>query len=152
MQTMNEQVVGWLDTFSVVRDMKENPEAMAREINTISAVFAREAATPAAIDQTFEHIKMTSASRAWPTAAQVYEALRTTKRKKNGEQIVSDKGGDRLQLDAMSLATLENQVIPTARRWLRIFPGLRHHAIKTLEYWGEPLTDDQGNSHERAAK
>ena len=152
MQTINEQVVAWLDTFSVVKDMKENPEAMAREINTIAAVFAREAATPAIIDQAFEHIKMTVASRAWPTAAQVYEALRQVKREKNGEQIVSDKGGDRLKLDSMKLSILESQVIPTARRWLRKFPGLRRHAMDTLEYWGEPIVDDTGITHSRAAK
>lgn len=31
---------------------------------------------------------------------------------------------------------LENQILPTARRWLRI-PGLADHAKQALAYWGE---------------
>ena len=40
---------------------------------------------------------------------------------------------------------LDTRVLPTARRWLRQYPGLRDHAISTLNYWGEPLVDDMGN-------
>ena len=36
--------------------------------------------------------------------------------------------------------TLHNQVLPTARKWVREYPEgsiLHRHGKKTLEYWGE---------------
>ena len=44
--------------------------------------------------------------------------------------------GDRSKLSFDQRALLDDQIIPTARRWLKI-PGLAEHGRKTLEYWGE---------------
>lgn len=44
--------------------------------------------------------------------------------------------GDRNALSRDELFILEDQILPTARRWLE-FPGLDGHAMQTLEYWGE---------------
>lgn len=44
--------------------------------------------------------------------------------------------GDRNGLSFDELRILDEQVLPTARRWLAM-PGLDEHAIKTLDYWGE---------------
>ena len=71
MQTTNEIVRGWIDTFSPVETLTENPTALAKEFETIVAVFTRENAPGYVIDQTFERIKATSQSRAWPTVAQI---------------------------------------------------------------------------------
>lgn len=50
----------------------------------------------------------------------------------NGPPPVS---GDRTGLSFQELELLENSILPTARRWLNI-PGLRDHALATLNYWG----------------
>ena len=134
----------WLDTFSPVSSMQDNPKALIKEIATIVGVFERERASSDLIEEAFQQIKMTSHSRAWPTAAQCYDALRVVKNKGNGEQIIGTQGGERDTLDSIQLQVLQTQVIPTARRWLRLYPGLREHAISTLEYWGEELKDDTG--------
>jgi hypothetical protein len=59
-------------------------------------------------------------------------------------------------LTGAELNILETQVLPTARRWLREYPGLAEQAVKTLTYWGEPLVDDRGRAydpmHERTAR
>ena len=44
--------------------------------------------------------------------------------------------GDRSKLNFDKLDILENQILPTARRWLKI-PGLKEHGQRTLDYWGE---------------
>jgi len=147
MQKVREQVIGWLDTFSPIKEMTDKPEAIAKEISTIAGVFERDSATADQIEKAFQHIKTTSHSRAWPTAAQCFDALREIKRENTGERITSDKGGDRYTLSGKELALLETQIIPTAKRWLRMFPNLRSHAISTLEYWHEPLIDDMGKKH-----
>jgi len=102
----------WLDTFTSVRHLEEKPEALAKEMETIAAVFKRENCVKAEIDATFEHIKMTSQSRAWPTPATVYEALRHIKRKDRGEAEIGAQRGDRLTVNGSELATLDEQVIP----------------------------------------
>jgi hypothetical protein len=71
MDGLNDQVRGWLDTFSKVTAMQDNPEALSMEMDTIVTAFRREGAAPDIVDETFRMIKMTSQSRAWPTAAQV---------------------------------------------------------------------------------
>ena len=138
----------WLDTFSPVFSMQENPKALIKEIGTIVGVFERERASSEQIDAAFQHIKITTHSRAWPTAAQAYEALRDVKKKDTGELAIGSQGGDRGTLDGIQLHKLESEIIPTARRWLRQYPGLRSHAISTLEYWGEELKDDTGKKFE----
>ena len=57
----------------------------------------------------------------------------------------AQKMNDRDGLIAAEKAVLDEKILPTARRWLRQYPGLRGHAISTLNYWGEPLVDDMGN-------
>ena len=42
---------------------------------------------------------------------------------------------------------LEMRVLPDAKRWLREYPGLAHHAAKTLAFWGEPIEDDFGKPY-----
>lgn len=51
----------------------------------------------------------------------------------------------RLSLSSKELQTLDEHVIPTARRWLRQYPNLADHAVKTLLHWREELIDDHGN-------
>lgn len=46
--------------------------------------------------------------------------------------------GDRRMLRADEIDMLENQILPTARRWLRV-PGLKEHGKQTLMYWGEEI-------------
>lgn len=149
MQDTETLVREWLDTFSTVEEMRGKPEALAKEMAAIIGVFSRDNSSGAEIDATFEHIKLTCHSRAWPTVAQCYDALRHVKRAATGERVVADEGGDRYALSGSYLSLLENQVIPTARRWLRMFPGLRGHAVQTLKYWKEPLVDDNGRNWEK---
>lgn len=47
--------------------------------------------------------------------------------------------GQRNSLSRDELFTLEDVVLPTARRWVRDIPGLADHGKKTLDYWGEPI-------------
>jgi hypothetical protein len=44
--------------------------------------------------------------------------------------------GDRSSLTHDELELLEGNILPTARRWLKI-PALRDHARQTLAHWGE---------------
>ena len=60
------------------------------------------------------------------------------------ERSIGDIRGDRNTLNGMDRDILESKILSEARRWLRVFPGLRQHAIQTLSYWGEPLVDDKG--------
>ena len=64
--------------------------------------------------------------------------------------MIATKGGDRRALTSMELKTLDEKVIPTARRWLRECPQLAHHAVSTLAHWGEPLIDDHGKAYRPA--
>jgi len=141
---IRETVISWLDTFSPVETLAHNPDALAKELETIVGVFSREGAGAGVVESVFRHIKMTSQSRAWPTAAQVYEALRFVMRETPGEVKAGSQGGDREKLTGMELTILETKILPSARRWLRESPGLRGHAISTLQHWGEPLIDDRG--------
>ncbi|MDZ7905154.1 MAG: hypothetical protein U5N55_04825 [Cypionkella sp.] len=143
------RVVGWLETFSQVESMKGNTDAIAKEIDTIVGVFIRENCWPDAIDATFQHLKFTSESRAWPTAAQVYSSLRAVQKKDAGEVAPGSQGGDRGKLTGMELSMLESN-LDTCKRWMRMFPNLRSHARATLEYWGEPVMDDRGRKYDRA--
>jgi hypothetical protein len=154
MEQIEAEVIAWLDTFSQVSSMRDNPEATAREVATIVGVFTREGVSAQTVEAVFQHIKMTENSRAWPTAAMVYQALREIRKEKaqQSESIVGQARGDKYTLDGMERATLDNKVLPTAKRWLRMYPGLRHHAIQTLDYWGEPLVDDNGKEYKAAER
>ena len=57
------------------------------------------------------------------------------------------KLGDRTSLAPHEVHILEEKVLPTARRWLREYPQLAHHAVTTLSFWGEPLVDDMGRPY-----
>lgn len=48
--------------------------------------------------------------------------------------------------------TLETRILPTARRWLRTHPNMDSHAIKTLQFWNEPLVDDEGRPYDPEAR
>ena len=65
--------------------------------------------------------------------------------------MIMPKGGDRRALTSLELITLDEKVLPTARRWLREMPQLAHHAANTMAYWQEPLVDDHGNPYPGAA-
>lgn len=52
----------------------------------------------------------------------------------------------RIGLSPHEIRVLDEQVLPTARRWLRKYPGLAHHAAQTLRHWGEDLIDDHGRA------
>ncbi len=62
--------------------------------------------------------------------------------------MIEVKRGDRRSLTAAELTALDEKVLPAARRWLREFPGLAHHAVSTLEHWHEPLVDDRGRAYQ----
>jgi uncharacterized protein (DUF885 family) len=49
--------------------------------------------------------------------------------------------GDRNKLSAHELQILDDQVLPTARRWITDFPALAQHARQTLAFWGEPIPE-----------
>jgi hypothetical protein len=141
---VEEKIEEWMQTFSPVESMASNPAALAKEMETITSVFTRERADETTVDKVFRHVKMTISSRAWPTPAQVYEALRHILRETGSEVAIGSRGGDRSSLSRDEHLILINQIIPTARRWLREYPSLRHNAIKTLQHWEEPVVDDRG--------
>jgi len=47
--------------------------------------------------------------------------------------------GQRNSLSREELFTLEDVVLPTARRWAAGHTALAQHGMKTLDYWGEPI-------------
>ena len=47
--------------------------------------------------------------------------------------------GDRSKLTMDQQNILDNEVLPTARRWLAERPTLARQAIKTLTFWGEAI-------------
>jgi len=151
MTDTRKKVREWLETFSQVDSMKDNPEAVSREIDTITQVFVSESAWADLIDATFQHVKMNVDSRAWPTASQVNTAMREIKRRASGEVALGSKRGDRAKLSGSEMAKLY-EILDTARRWLREVPNIRHHALSTLEYWQEPLLDDRGKSYDGQKK
>lgn len=59
----------------------------------------------------------------------------------------AQNGGDRRALTSLELITLDEKVLPTARRWLREQPQLAQHAVNTLGFWHEPLIDDHGKPY-----
>jgi hypothetical protein len=61
--------------------------------------------------------------------------------------MIEIKRGDRRSLTNVELTTLDEKVLPTARRWLREYPHLAHHAVSTLSHWSEPLIDDRGRAY-----
>ena len=48
-------------------------------------------------------------------------------------------GGDRTKLNVEQQRILDEQVLPTARRWLAERPTLANQAMKTLTFWGETI-------------
>ena len=50
---------------------------------------------------------------------------------------VNKDRGDRSKLSFEKLELLENEILPTARRWVKEIPSLAEHGHKTLAYWGE---------------
>ena len=148
MQSTHETVKAWLDTFSPVETLAENPAALSKEFDTIVGVFSRSNASSDVIDRSFQRVKVTSQSRAWPTAAQVHEAMTFVCRDNDGTAQIGNQRGDRGKLSGYDLEALDRKIIPTARRWLREAPGLRAHAFATLTYWNEPLIDDNGKKYD----
>lgn len=59
-----------------------------------------------------------------------------TRGKPRGAGAVEIGGGDRARLSPDQRRILEEEVLPTARRWLQV-PGLAEHGRQTLSYWGE---------------
>lgn len=45
--------------------------------------------------------------------------------------------GDKSRMSHDERDLLENQILPTAEKWVAEFPGLSDHGKKTLAYWGE---------------
>lgn len=68
-------------------------------------------------------------TRAWPTVFEINAAAPPV-------ACTNSDRGSRSHLSASELDILENQVLPTSRRWLSI-PELAEHGKQTLEYWGE---------------
>lgn len=61
--------------------------------------------------------------------------------------MIEIKRGDRSSFTGAELAALDERVLQTARRWLREYPHLAHHAVSTLVHWNEPLIDDRGRPY-----
>lgn len=61
--------------------------------------------------------------------------------------MIEIKRGDRGSLTGAELTALDEMVLPTARRWLREYPQMAHHAVATLNHWREPLVDDRGRAY-----
>ena len=47
--------------------------------------------------------------------------------------------GDRTKLSLDEQRLLDDEILPTARRWLEEKPGLARHAMKVLAFWGEAI-------------
>jgi hypothetical protein len=55
--------------------------------------------------------------------------------------------GDRRPLTGKEIELLDGTILPRCHRWLREYPHLAEHAIKTLTYWAEPVVDDYGRPY-----
>ena len=61
--------------------------------------------------------------------------------------MIKESIGDRRTLTGEELRVLDEKIIPTAHRWLREYPHLAEHAIKTLTFWQEQIVDDYGKPY-----
>lgn len=75
-------------------------------------------------------------TREWPMPEAFLAHLQVERPHFDGTGEVGNAAhGDRSALSASDLATLENKILPTARRWLGT--SMHEHGQKTLEFWGE---------------
>lgn len=133
-QNAMTELKAWLGTLSPPSSVKSNQEAMDRELGLLVQTLKRGGAdTPDRIRKTFEELKRTSETRAWPTARDLLEAISKLRSRSSDERDGIKRRQD-LTYDERQL--LETKILPTARDWLSE-PSLRQHAEKTLEYWGE---------------
>jgi len=58
--------------------------------------------------------------------------------------------GNRNTLTRDQLFLLDDQVLPTARKWVREYPGLADHGRQTLAYWGETPPPSRANPEGQA--
>lgn len=127
----------WLERYSPPLAIRDKPQAMQDEVDTLVRVLMRGAPAENVgqwVERVLERVSERMTTRAWPTAGEVAVAVRGFA----GKSDAAERGerGERGNLSRDELYTLEARVLPTARRWLGI-PGLREHAEKTLAHWGE---------------
>ena len=130
---MNE-MRAWLDTLSPPATVRENQEAMVRELTLIAETLHRAGATSVSqVKSVFEEFKRVSTHRGWPTPREIIDVVA----KLRGDRDIHGRG-DRGKLNFDERALLEQKIIPAARRWISI-PGLKDHGKATLEFWGETV-------------
>ena len=134
-----EEMRLWLATMSKRQDLRDNPAAIAIEMEIIEeALFNAGARSEGRIKAIFHHLKTKDGLTFWPNAPQIAGAARALAAGS------SEKGashlGDRKKLSFQDLEKLEDEIIPRARQWLSV-PALRGHGIQTLEYWGEKIDE-----------
>jgi len=123
----------WLATLSPPRSMAGNEAAMRMELETLAGTIERAGVdTREALDRVFHNVKMEAETRSWPTPKELIRAASLAR----GDTSQDPGRGDRSKLSHDELVSLENTILPTARRWLGI-PGLAEHGEKTLTYWNE---------------
>lgn len=124
----------WLERYSPPLAIRDKPQAMQDEVDTLVRVLMRGAPSEGVgrwAERVLERVSERMTTRAWPTAGEIAVAVRG-----HGGKSDSASRGERGNLSRDELYTLETRVLPTARRWLGI-PGLREHAEKTMAHWGE---------------
>lgn len=91
------------------------------------------------VDRVTSRLEDKSKYRVWPSRGEVIEACEeingrsSAGKQPQGMQLT----GDKLKLSHDQLFKLENEILQTARRWVREIPGLANHGRQTLAYWGE---------------
>lgn len=124
----------WLERYSPPLAIRDKPQAMQDEVDTLVRVLMRGAPSENVgqwAERVLERVSERMTTRAWPTAGEVAVAVRGFAGKSDAAE-----RGERASLSRDELYALDERVLPTARRWLGI-PGLREHAEKTLAHWGE---------------
>lgn len=137
-RTLHKLMVAYLARRSVPQSMADNDEAKADEVSALLRAAAK-FAPDQRIDEWWwsveEKLDVTNKTRVWPNVYEIYEAAKASTPAANK---VGTQGGDRAKLTSMELVTLEDKVLPTARRWLAM-GGLHQHGRQTLEFWGEKV-------------
>lgn len=141
-ETIRSRLTRWLARFNPPRIMEDNEQLQHEEFNSLFDCLDRYAPTnrpcAAFIDQALDAMEFEMTYRVWPTKgelARVCEKL--TPRQSSSSAPGSTARGDKSLLSPDEIRTLENHVLPTARRWMNEIRGLADQGQRTLAYWGE---------------
>lgn len=133
-----ETFARWMKRRTPPSNFAGDEQAEADEMASLVSVLMRYAPfvdAAAWVGRVTAYIEERSKYRVWPSAGELAEAAELANSRRSSEAIPNQRG-DRNRLSRDELLLLDNEVLPTARRWLNI-PGLASHAKQTLTYWGE---------------